>query len=317
MNIKVLNTRIMTLTVFFFAAGVGHGENAIAPSGEEAGHWTVRGQIPPAEFVIQLHRGAGKFAPENTLEAFEMAWRLGAVPEADLRTTQDGVIVAFHDKDFRRVAKGAGADLQELGLGDLTFAELLEIDVGSWRGEEFAGQRIPRISDVFEAMRGRPEREIYIDVKEVDLEQLVEQVNASGVGRQVIFTTTHHDFIREWIALHPGSQTLNWISGGEAQVRKRVDALRKVDFEGITQLQIHVRLNSDESSPEPYNHSLAFIRELGSELRERGILFQALPWELSDREIYWKLLDLGLASFATDYPEAAVDAVRSYYERAD
>src|SRR4051812_44789118 len=72
--------------------------------------WTVRGHILPNKFVIQSHRGAGVLAPENTLEAFELGWKLGTVPESDLRTTKDGVIVAFHDNNFSRVVKGVSED---------------------------------------------------------------------------------------------------------------------------------------------------------------------------------------------------------------
>src|SRR5438309_9548772 len=67
--------------------------------------WTVRGHVPVGEFIVQAHRGAGELAEENTLEAFQLGWKLGCVPESDLRTTRDGVIVAFHDDNFSRVVK--------------------------------------------------------------------------------------------------------------------------------------------------------------------------------------------------------------------
>jgi glycerophosphoryl diester phosphodiesterase len=62
--------------------------------------WNVRDHVPLEKFIIQSHRGAGELAPENTIEAFELGWKLGTYPEADVRTTKDGVIVAFHDNDF-------------------------------------------------------------------------------------------------------------------------------------------------------------------------------------------------------------------------
>ena len=51
------------------------------------------------------------------------------------------------------------------------------------------------------------------------------------------------------------------------------------------------------------------------ELRTHGILFQTLPWGSTDRELYWELLDLGVASFATDHPKVTLDAVKQYYAR--
>lgn len=277
--------------------------------------WTIRGNIAPEKVVIQSHRGAGFLAPENTIEAFELGWRLGTIPEADLRTTRDGVIVAFHDATFKRVVKGASPELQKKGVADLTFAELSKLDVGSWKGDEFAGQRVPRMSDVYRLMAGRPDRHLYLDIKSVDLPQLAAEVREHNVSRQVIFTSTHYKLIREWKELVPESQTLNWMGGTEEQLAQRLADLRAQNFEGITQLQLHVRLNTNSASAEPFNLSREFIRAAGVELRQHGIIFQSLPWGVAEPEVYWQLLDLGVAAFATDYPEITTKAVRDYYTR--
>ncbi|MGH2684864.1 MAG: glycerophosphodiester phosphodiesterase, partial [Actinomycetota bacterium] len=50
---------------------------------------------PPIAFA---HRGARAHAPENTIEAFELALRLGATGlESDVWITSDGVCVLDHD----------------------------------------------------------------------------------------------------------------------------------------------------------------------------------------------------------------------------
>src|SRR5690606_33444164 len=99
----------------------------------------------PLGFHIQAHRGAGIGMPENTLESFEAMWKIGVTPEADLRTTGDGVIVCFHDADFRRVVGNASDELKSKGVEDLTLSEVKQLEVGSFRGEEFAGQRVPTL----------------------------------------------------------------------------------------------------------------------------------------------------------------------------
>src|SRR6188472_834017 len=73
---------------------------ALRPGESSKSEWTVRGHVSPEKFVIQSHRGAGELAPENTIEAFELGWKLGTIPESDIRTTRDGVIVTFHDNNF-------------------------------------------------------------------------------------------------------------------------------------------------------------------------------------------------------------------------
>jgi len=64
-----------------------------------AGHtWLVTLPAPPSETVLFAHRGARAHAPENTVEAFELAARLGATGlETDVWLTSDGVVVLDHD----------------------------------------------------------------------------------------------------------------------------------------------------------------------------------------------------------------------------
>jgi glycerophosphoryl diester phosphodiesterase len=279
--------------------------------------WTVRGHVAPADFVIQSHRGAGELAPENTLEAFELAWKLGTVPESDIRTTSDHVIVAFHDGNFRRVVKGANPELQKKGVADVTFAELSKLDVGSWKGDQFQGRRVSKMSEVFALMDGKPERRLYLDIKNVDLKQLATEVLEHHVGRQVILASTHHKIIREWKSLVPESQTLLWMGGTQVALEKRLKDLRAANFDGIAQLQIHVRLNTNNAAVEPFTLSRQFLQSVGAELRSRGILFQSLPWGVAEPKVYWQLLELGVASFATDHPKVTLKAVADFYARND
>ncbi|MEO6036591.1 MAG: glycerophosphodiester phosphodiesterase family protein [Verrucomicrobiota bacterium] len=312
----------MKQPLFFLCAGLTlFGGSLLAQNSAETSDslksaWTVRGHVLPEKFVIQSHRGAGELAPENTLEAFQLGWKLGTIPESDLRTTKDGVIVAFHDANFKRVVKGASAALQKKGVVDITFAELSKLDVGGWKGEQFQGRRVSKISDVFRLMTDRPERQLYLDIKNVDLMQLASEVRENKVGKQVILATTKYEIIQEWKRLVPESQTLHWMGGTEDELKSRLELLRAKNFEGITQLQLHVRLNTNSASAEPFTLSRKFIRSSGEEFRQHGIVFQSLPWDAAEPKVYWQLLDLGVMSFATDFPEITLKAVRDYYRGA-
>lgn len=265
------------------------------------------------KFLIQSHRGAGVLAPENTIEAFELAWELGTVPEADLRTTADGVIVAFHDKDFERVVRDAPPYLAGKGVADVPFVELAALDVGSWQGESFASRRVAAIAEVFELLRTDASRLLYLDIKNVVLPQLAALVSEAGVQQQVILATPSHDVIQQWQALAPASQTLLWMGGDEALLRQRLVGLRQSEFEGITQLQIHVHARVESGGAVELAPSPGFLRELAAELRARRIVFQTLPWHSAEPEVYTALLDLGVQSFATDFPDATAQAVRAYF----
>jgi glycerophosphoryl diester phosphodiesterase len=295
------------------AASAQSSAAAAAPTAPAQPQWTVRGHIPIEQFVIHSHRGAGALVPENTLAAFEKGWAMGTTPEADMRTTADGIIVAFHDANFKRTVNTKDAALRKKGVRDLTYAELSRLDVGGWQGPQFAGLRVPKISEVFQSMRGRPERQLCLDFKYVDLQQLAAEVRSNGVAKQVVFATTDYKILRQWKALLPDSETLMWLAGDDSQLAPRLAELRAAGFADITHLQLHPRPNPDKSSAEPFTVSRALIRSLGEEMRSHHIRFMAFPRDTTDPKAYRQLLDLGVASFSSDYPELALKAVHDYY----
>lgn len=104
------------------------------------------------------HRGGNGTAPENTAAAFANARSLGYVHlETDVHRSADGVLVAFHDGELGRVADRSGQ------IAELTWDELSEIDLGG-------GNRIPRMSDLFEAF---PDARFNIDPKADDAVDLL------------------------------------------------------------------------------------------------------------------------------------------------
>ena len=275
--------------------------------------WTVRDHVPVEKFIIQAHRGAGVLAPENTIAAFELGWKLNCVPEADVRTTKDGVIVAFHDNDFSRVVVGVTAELAKQGVKDLTFEELQKLDVGD-------GQRVLRMSDIFATMKGKPDRTMYLDIKQVDFDQLAREVKAAGIEKQVTLATSKYDEIKRWKSLIPESQTLLWVgSSSDAGLEKKLAPVRAANYEGVTQIQIHTHLREHvtitRDEPNLFKESDEYLIARGEESRKHGILYQTLPYGqgADSPEVYWKLLDLGFMSFATDHPQVTWDVVKKYY----
>lgn len=98
-------------------------------------HWPY----PP----IVAHRGGGKLAPENTLVAIDTGARYGhTMIEFDAKLSQDGEIFLLHDDTLERTSNGWGV------AGNLTWDQLVNIDAGSWYSREFAGERLPLLSQV-------------------------------------------------------------------------------------------------------------------------------------------------------------------------
>ncbi len=100
----------------------------------------------PGPLVI-AHRGASRLAPENTLAAFRLAADEGAdAVELDARLSADGAVVVHHDTTLDRTTNGTG-DLSELDLNDLK-----SLDAGAKFDARFAGEQIPVLDEVFEAI---------------------------------------------------------------------------------------------------------------------------------------------------------------------
>ncbi len=96
-----------------------------------------------SEALVIAHRGASAVAPENTAASIREAIRLGAkVVEFDVRTTRDGVLVLFHDKELDRLAGRPGS------IEELDWETVRGLDVGAWfGGGSFAGESVPRFDE--------------------------------------------------------------------------------------------------------------------------------------------------------------------------
>jgi len=105
----------------------------------------MRNELPSP--LILCHRGAKNYAPENTLAAFKTALELGADGfELDTQLTSDGHVVVYHDNKVDRTTDGHGK------LSDLSLAELRELDAGSSFSEDFRGEKIPTLNEVFDTI---------------------------------------------------------------------------------------------------------------------------------------------------------------------
>lgn len=88
------------------------------------------------------HRGYSTEAPENTLSAYRLAATMGfQYVECDVAPTVDGVPVLIHDDTVDRTSNGSG------NISEMTFAEVRELDFGSWKNEKYTGEKIPSFEE--------------------------------------------------------------------------------------------------------------------------------------------------------------------------
>lgn len=95
---------------------------------------------------VFAHRGASGYAPENTLEAFQLAIDLGAQgTELDVHLTRDGEIVVAHDERIDRVSDGIGR------INDMTLRDLKKHKFNAVH-PEYKEARLPTLREVYELL---------------------------------------------------------------------------------------------------------------------------------------------------------------------
>ena len=92
---------------------------------------------------ICAHRGASGIYPENTRVAFEAAASAGAGwIETDIQCLADDELVIFHDTYLGRTVAGSAK------VTALSWPDMAELDVGSWKGNTFSSERPLRCEDL-------------------------------------------------------------------------------------------------------------------------------------------------------------------------
>ncbi len=131
------------------------------------------------------HRGAAKFAPENTLAGIRASARYGARwVEFDVRLTGCGSLALMHDDELHRTTNGSGPVIA------FSLTSLAVLDAGSWFAAAFSDEHVPGFE---EAMRLCHELGLSVHV-EAKTDAAHAEATATEVAR-VIASVPHHELV--------------------------------------------------------------------------------------------------------------------------
>ncbi|MGH7561432.1 MAG: glycerophosphodiester phosphodiesterase [Gemmatimonadales bacterium] len=161
------------------------------------------------------HRGASGEAPENTLEALELAVSQGAdALELDVRLSADGVPVVIHDAALERTTDRRGE------VRTLTLAELQAADAGyhftpdggrsyPWRG---LGVRIPTLAEVLERF---PDTPMLVELKTPGVSEAARSAIAAHRAAGRVVLGSFHERALEPVCRPPYTACASrpWIAG--------------------------------------------------------------------------------------------------------
>jgi len=235
-------------------------------------------------FVV-AHRGASHDAPENTLPAFELAWKQGAdAIEGDFLLTKDNHIVCIHDGSTKRLAD------QNLAVRGSTLEELRKLDFGSWKHEKYRGTKIPTIVEVFATIPDG--KKIFVEVKcgpEI-IPYLVKEIGKSKLKtEQVVLICFKQEVVQAFKKALPKNKAY-WLSS----FKKDKEGAWKPSLETV--LTTLKATNADGLDANK-NIPGAFARKIMKE----GYEWHA--WTVNDVATAKKLKNLGIHSITTDRPE--------------
>ena len=233
--------------------------------------------------LLLAHRGFSAIYPENSPLAFRMAAEKTAVDgiESDVHLSKDGKLVIFHDASVERTSNGTGF------IRDLTYAELLELDIGAWKSPEFAGQHIWTLGQLLDFCRETrlllnlelKNYEVFYDGLE---QQVIDEVCARGMQEQVFVSSFNHISMQRFKVLCPEIKT------GLLYDKPLLD-------------MEHYLLRSNADNMHPRYMLLQYQPELMDLFHNRGM--KVNTWTVNDETAMEDMLRRGVDGIISNYPD--------------
>lgn len=157
--------------------------------------------------LLLAHRGFSARYPENSPCAFEAALDYPCDGfESDVHLSKDGKLVIFHDAVLTRTSNGTGY------LKDYTYEELLQFDIGSWKGEEFRGQHLWTFEQLLDFCQAH-QKVLNLELKNYEVfyagleEQVIAAIRAAKMEEQVFVSSFNHISMQRFKTLAPEIRT--------------------------------------------------------------------------------------------------------------
>ncbi len=281
-------------------------------------------------FDLQGHRGARGLAPENTVEGFATALRIGVhTLELDLGRSRDDVLLVAHDPrlnpSITRDAEGRWLEAPAPALNELDVAQVHRYDVGRIRPDSpyarqlpmqrgIDGARIPTLDALFEQTRrwGANDVRFNIETKidprqpglspepEAFVRALLASVRRHGMESRVSLQSFDWRTLRQMQALAPHIPTValtaqqSWLDNvGDT---RWTAGLSLADHGGSVPRLVKAA-GAAAWSPHFADLTHAALQEA------HALGLKVLPWTVNEPALIDRLLDWGVDGLISDYPD--------------
>lgn len=253
---------------------------------------SLAGCKPNVEIIA--HRGASYDAPENTLAAVMLAWRQDFDVEIDVHLTADKRIVVIHDKDTKRTAG------TKLVVADTAAEELRKLEVGRFKSEEFAGEKIPFLEEVLQTIP--PHRKLYVEIKSgPETVPVLEGIlRKSGKLSRIVIIGFDIDVVALAKERMPRTPVY-WLKGTEKQ---------KVTNRYIPHDASLIRRAQEKKLDGLDVHFAGVTEEFSRQVRESGLGLYV--WTVDDPDEARRLVALGVDGITTNRPAWLAEQLASH-----
>ena len=233
--------------------------------------------------LIIAHRGASGYAPENTLEAFELAAKMGADGvELDVHFTADGEVVVCHDEKVDRTSNGQGL------VTSYTLSELRTMDFGFHvYNKERRGIKLPTLKEVYELLAPLG-MIVNVEIKSADpaiIPACAKIAKETGMENKVIYSSFDHFQIQRMKEYDPSSFIAPLYG-----------------FNMLKPWNYCADIGAGASHPKL--NQIRLLENYVKECHDRGI--RVHTWTANSEEDISFLLEAGVDAIITNYPDVAL-----------
>lgn len=177
------------------------------------------------------HRGASYIAPENTLSSAKLAWELNADGvEIDIYYTADNKVIVLHDGSTKRTSGGQA----DYAPKDVKASVLRTLDMGKWKAPEYAGEKIPFLSEELKLIPKDKSKYLVIEIK-TGPEILPAMAKALKKGKrldQCKFISFNWNSIVETKKMYPNNACY-WLSAAKNGLLDKLDEVKAAGLDGV------------------------------------------------------------------------------------
>ena len=234
---------------------------------------------PSVSQYLVAHRGNSAHAPENTLSAIQSALDNDILHiEIDLQLTSDDVIIVMHDDSVDRTTDGNGT------INNMSCAEIAMLDAGINFSKEFAGEKVPKLTDVLHTVNNT-DCTLFLEVKNPSrypgfADRLNETIKEYEGSNKIVVISFDQEWLNEFKQINPKTQV-----GKICLWTGRTSAIKEMTT-------IHV-------------HWLSVILDPTLVYRVHKNGQQLIAWTVNNNLIIRVLLKLGVDGITTDNPITA------------